>query len=288
MSGSGATVPILMYHSFAARSSSSFRHLTVAPSLFDEQLAALCQAGFGFVRVRDVPSLLRTRPVQDRVVAVSIDDGLADGLDAAATLAARGLTATYFVPTGFVGGTARWLEGDDAKLAMLDWTDLAGLAATGMELGSHGHNHVAADLNPRAVVRADAERSRHALEGAIGTAVSSYAYPFGYQGRSARRAVADAGFARACAIFGLPACRGDEVLALPRLHVGPEMSGEDVVALCSRRWGAVARFEAHQRQRVWTAARRIVPLGPRSSRRVGADNPGSSVGDGAQPVDRIA
>jgi peptidoglycan/xylan/chitin deacetylase (PgdA/CDA1 family) len=288
MTPDAGTVAILMYHSFAPAATSEFHGLSIPPQLLDEHLRALRESGFRLITVRDVPAALLTMRPGDRIAAVTIDDGLGDGLAAAEILGAQGVPATYFIPTAFVGGTARWLGGVEAQRAMMDWPDIVGLARAGMEVGSHGHGHIAADLNDRSVVRDDAQRSRDALEQSLGVAVSSYAYPFGYQGRAARRAVALAGFARACAIFGLPSCRSDDVYALPRLHVGPDMSGEDVVTLCLRRWRPLARFEAHQRQRAWTTARRIVPLGPRSSQRVRAGNPDSSIGDSSLSVDRIA
>lgn len=262
------TVRILMYHGFAPALTPEFHRLTIAPSLFDEHVAALREAGFRLIAVRDVPEALRTTTREDRLAVISIDDGLDCGLVAGSILAKHGAPATFFIPTAFVGGKAQWLEGLESERPMMDWRDLVDLAKTGMEIGSHGHGHIAADLNRASLVRADAQQSREALEEHLGTAITSYAYPFGYQRRKARQAIAAAGFECACAIVGLSASAADDVFALPRLAIFPDTTAEDLVTLCLREWPRAARFEAFQRQRAWTAARRVVRLGPESAQKV--------------------
>ncbi len=99
-------ISILMYHSIARTSTASFRRLTVDPVLFDEHVAALLDAGCQLVCVGDVPALLSAGGTADQgpAVAITIDDGLADAASAADALLARGVPATLFVPTGYVGG----------------------------------------------------------------------------------------------------------------------------------------------------------------------------------------
>jgi peptidoglycan/xylan/chitin deacetylase (PgdA/CDA1 family) len=257
-----------MYHSFSRTPSAGFRDLTVSPEQFGEQLAALRAAAFRFIAVRDVPAALNAADPGARLAAVTIDDGLADGMDAAEVLVAQGLPATYFVPTGFVGATSRWLEAEDASRPILTWQDLSDLGAAGMEIGSHGHAHISADLNREALVRADAARSRELLEERLGTGVPSFAYPFGYQRARSRRAIAAAGFSSACALFGLAARPSDDRLALPRLYVGPDDAPEDLVARCIQRPGPLARWESRQRQHMWTTARIFIGCGPRAARRI--------------------
>ncbi len=267
MSHGAASVAILMYHSFTPTSrSSGLRHLSVEPAAFEEHVAALLGGGFALVAVRDVPAAIRANGVEQRIAAISIDDGLADGLAAAEILARYDAPATFFIPTAFVGGRARWLDGADAERAMFSWDALAGISSAGLEVASHGHGHIAADVNPARIVSADALRSRSELEDHLGVPVSSYAYPFGYQRAAARRAVQAAGFSRACAIFDLPASSHSDPFALPRLQVGPELTAQDIVSVALSRPRWPARFESHQRQRAWTTARRFVRLGPEAAR----------------------
>ena len=122
------TVAVLCYHSVAAQTTPTFAELTVEPSLFAEQIAALQQVGLDVIPFADVPEALASRR---RAVAITIDDGFADVAESACpTLAAHGMTATVFVPTGFVGGRSSWLQGADASEPLLV-TDDHGLGPIG-------------------------------------------------------------------------------------------------------------------------------------------------------------
>lgn len=258
-------IPILMYHSISGLSTPSFREFTVDPLLFDEQLSALIDAGCRFVTVQDVPALLAEGAGADGTipVAISIDDGLADAATGAGTvLDRRRVPATLFVPTKYVGDADR-----------LDWSTLQELAAAGLEIASHGHLHLAADVNEPELVRDDAARSRHKLEAHLGRAVTSYAYPFGYCTPAARRAVREAGFSQACAVMDLPAVASDDPFALPRLFVGPETTPEQLVRIIASRPIRLARRWAEAKQRIWQTGRRWgTGWGPAEAGVVAADS----------------
>ena len=152
--------------------------MTVDPSLFAEHMEALRELSIDVIPFGEVPDALAARR---SAVAISIDDGLADAAEnACPTLARLGMTATLFVPTGYVGGRSGWLRGEDAQRPMLSWATLVSLAQQGFEIASHGQMHIAADLNAPELVERDARASRVELEDRIGRAVSSFAYPFGY------------------------------------------------------------------------------------------------------------
>ena len=258
-------VAILMYHSIAASSTASLRDLTVDPSQFDEQLAALRGAGARLVGVDEVPGLLAGHAHADGgpTVAITIDDGLADvATDALPVLARYDAPATLFVPTAFVGASAGWLRGEEARRPMLEWSALTELADAGMEIGSHGHRHLAADVNDPELIRADALRSRAELQDRLGREIRSFGFPFGYGPPAARAAVRRAGFAQACVVADLPAQAGDDRFALPRLHVGPETTPEALLRLVHHRPSSPARWRARAKQRVWTVGRRRLGWGP--------------------------
>jgi peptidoglycan/xylan/chitin deacetylase (PgdA/CDA1 family) len=265
MSAAAAHVAILMYHSIGAPSTESLRELTVEPSQFDDQLATLHDAGTRFVTVDEVPALLADPAAADGrpTVAVTIDDGLADlATGAVPALARYRAPATLFVPTAFVGATASWLRGDDGRRPMITWPALAELADAGLEVGSHGHRHLASDVNHPDLVRTDALRSRAQLEDRLGRPIRSFCFPFGYGPPAAREAVRRAGFAQACVIADLPAQSGDDRFALPRLHVGPQTTPAALLALVRRRPAPPARWWSHAKQGVWTVGRRRAGWGP--------------------------
>jgi peptidoglycan/xylan/chitin deacetylase (PgdA/CDA1 family) len=262
---STSATAILMYHSIATHTTSGFGGLTVDPARFAEHVAALRDAGVRLVTADAAAGGLAAPDPTDRrpTVAITIDDALADAASGAApALADHGVPATLFVPTAYVGGHAGWLRGVDAQRPLLDWSAIAQLADAGWEIGSHGHRHLACDVNRPDVVRADAAHSRVLLEDRLGRAVHSFGFPFGYGPPAARRAIRAAGFAQACVVADLPAEPQDDRFALPRLHVGPEMTPERLVALVQRRAGAPRRAWALGKQRVWTAGRRWAGWGP--------------------------
>jgi len=259
------TVAVLMYHSVAATTTSAFANLTVDPVLFAEHMAMLREQALDVIPFGEVPGALAAGRA---AVAISIDDGLADAAgEAAPVLLAHGLPATLFVPTGFVGGTSRWLRGEDGNRAMVSWSDLDELARAGFEIGSHGHGHLAADVNPSDMVRRDAAESRIEIEDHLGIAVTSFAYPFGYHTAGARRAIREAGFAQACAVDDLAACADDDRWALPRLAVTPETTSEALLAMVNRSPSRAARGWSRAKRSVWAAGRRCGACGPRESRR---------------------
>jgi peptidoglycan/xylan/chitin deacetylase (PgdA/CDA1 family) len=260
-----ATVAVLTYHSVSRSTTSTFASLTVDPALFDEQLVALGEHGLDVIPFSGVPAALAAGR---GAVAITIDDGLADAAEhAAPALVRRGLPATLFVPSGYVGGSSRWLTGEDAKRSMLSWRALADLTRSGFEIGSHGHLHLAADINPYELVARDALASKIELEDHLGREVGSFAYPFGYHAGPARRAVREAGFSQACAVGDLPARGGDDRWALPRLQVWGGTSPEALLEMVRWQPSATARHWAHAKQRVWHAGRRWAGWGPLEARR---------------------
>jgi peptidoglycan/xylan/chitin deacetylase (PgdA/CDA1 family) len=248
------TVAVLTYHSIAVQTTGAFARLTVDPALFDEHLAVLREHGLDVIPFREVPAALAAG--RD-AVAITIDDGFSDAADnACPALTSHGLPATLFIPTAYVGSASGWLPGDDAWRPMCSWDAIADLARAGFEIGSHGHRHLAADINSPQLVQHDAWVSRIELEDHLDHAVTSFAYPFGYHARSARAAVRAAGFARACALGDLPAHAGADRWALPRLQVLSHTSPEDLLRLVRRRATAPARGWANSKQSIWRAGRR--------------------------------
>jgi peptidoglycan/xylan/chitin deacetylase (PgdA/CDA1 family) len=263
------SVAFLMYHSIARTTTRRFARLTVDPTAFDEHIASLSEAGFRLVTVTQAVDHLCSdaAPTSDRpLVVVTIDDALADvAMGAIPALTRHRARATVFVPTAFVGGRAEWLPGEDGRRPLLDWSDLVTLADAGIEIGSHGHRHIACDVNPGALVEQDARHSREVLEQHLGRPVPSFAFPFGYGPGPARDAIRRAGFRQAVVVSDLLAQGGDDRYGLPRLHVGPGMTAQRLVSLARGRSGTVARRWSHTTKRIWTAPRRHAGWGPREA-----------------------
>jgi peptidoglycan/xylan/chitin deacetylase (PgdA/CDA1 family) len=146
----------------------------------------------------------------------------------------------------------------------MDWGELAEVAARGVEIGSHGHEHAELDVLPPGRMRANITLSRRLLADRLGQPVDSFCYPFGYHTAAVRAAVAAAGFTSACEVgYGLHSRSGDP-FAIRRLIVTntdrPEhlrqlvTTGQDSLLLQLRR-------RTRTPWRILRAARRVASRG---------------------------
>lgn len=150
-------------------------------------------------------------------VAVTFDDGFASDVEVALPLLReRGLTATFFVVSGWLGAPGH-----------LTAEQLAELRAAGMRIGSHGARHRPWRGLEAAALREEAEDSRAALERVTGVAVDELALPFGSYDRRALRAARSAGYRRIHTSDGGPS--DASAWLVPRTTVAAG-DGPDVVA----------------------------------------------------------
>lgn len=253
MSTSPTLVPVLMYHSVGSVMPGGLEHLSVPPQQLAEQLHALQLAGY---QLLGLTSALAAAEAGQRAVGLTFDDGFVDflepGLD---VLRAAGAAATLYVPTRALGRTATWLPQDGEPLPVMSAAQVAEVAAAGIEIGSHGAEHVPMDVLPIGTAAAHLRESRAALEDVIGAEVTSFCYPHGYHSRRLRREVRASGYRTACAIGHRRHRLPGQPLAVQRLHVGPEHDAAAVVRLVDD--GAPALVPSVKRiaTPAWRAAR---------------------------------
>lgn len=221
-------LPVLMYHAVGSPMPPALADLTVPPALLAEQLAALVDDGWGLLGLTEA---LAAHTAGRRVVALTFDDGYVDFVDAALTvLADVSARATLYVPTRAIGRTASWLPAPAADLTLLGADELVEVAAAGVEVGSHGAEHVPMDVLAGAEADRHLTESRAALEDLLQQPVASFCYPHGYHSAALRRRVAAAGYTNACAI-GHRLDRGADRLAVQRLMATPRHTGTDLQRL---------------------------------------------------------
>jgi peptidoglycan/xylan/chitin deacetylase (PgdA/CDA1 family) len=185
---------ILGYHGVAReRRSEDLFMLQLDPGRFRGQLEMMLAAGFRFHTVAELAELAAGAEPPPGHAAISFDDAMRNNLTVALPiLRDLGLTATVYVPTGWLGGRSPWI-GDSGDGAILTAEELRELAAAGWELGAHTVTH--ADLS-----KLDYEGCREEISGSVaalreltGVEVRTFAYPFGPYGRAAVDAVRDCG-----------------------------------------------------------------------------------------------
>ncbi len=212
-------VPILMYHAVTDDPPGWIAPFTVSPAAFASHLDVLVASGREPLTVSQyVDGLRGVASLPPRPVLITFDDGFADfASNALPALAARQLPSTLYVTTGALADRPSECVLPPAE--MLRSTDLAGLAAAGVEIGAHSHTHRQLDLLPAAEVRAEVAGSGDVLAQVLGHRIRSFAYPHSYWRAGVRRLVAAAGFDSACAVGNALSSAHDHPLSLARLTV---------------------------------------------------------------------
>jgi peptidoglycan/xylan/chitin deacetylase (PgdA/CDA1 family) len=157
----------LMYHDVSTAPvgvSGGPQHFSVTRRGFAAQLDQL--AGEGFAG-RSIAECLAT-PAR-RQVAISFDDGdLGQFENGHAELVKRGMTATFFITTDWVG-----------RPGYVSWSQLREMRATGMSIGSHSRSHPFLSELKEAALRAELLGSKDVLDQELCQVTDTIALPGG-------------------------------------------------------------------------------------------------------------
>ena len=188
-------------------------------------------------------------PLTRRTAVVTFDDGYRDNFtEAIPVLKQAGVTATFFVATGFIG-TGREFPHDERALAAaagtsiasirrldtnppdkappvyekLTWDDLRSMEADGFEIGSHTVNHANLGKGDESVIEREVRESLAALVAGLGPGPRAFSFPWGKPPDipvRALHAVKSAGYYSACSAYGGSNSRGRDVFSIRRVDAG--------------------------------------------------------------------
>ncbi|MGE5560786.1 MAG: polysaccharide deacetylase family protein [Chloroflexota bacterium] len=249
--GRSRQVPVLMYHNVAANPANKYE---VSTEAFEAQLKALKQAGYETVSFAQLTAFVeRGAPLPEKPVVMTFDDGYAGVVTTAAPLLAKyGMRAAVSVIGVSVGAdtykdTGQPIAPHFALADAADW-----VRAGVLEVESHSfdmHNtpeldrgHYREGVLPRRgeseqeyirAFREDLEASRSAIESALGTPVTVYAYPYGIHTDLTEVLLAEMGIkitltveeGTNTVVKGLP----QTLRAMKRLEVGADTSPEELL-----------------------------------------------------------
>jgi peptidoglycan/xylan/chitin deacetylase (PgdA/CDA1 family) len=212
-------VLVLCYHAVSDTWSTS---LAISAERLERQLALLLDRSYrGATFTQAV-----TDPPADRTLAVTFDDGFGSVFERALPVLTRlGITASVFVPSGFVGadrpmtwpGVHGWVGGaHEEELAPMTWGELSSLAERGWEIGSHSRTHPRLTMLDDETLADELRASREECAERLGKPCVSLAYPYGDMDERVIDAAARAGYRTAA---GLPA-RLHDAMALNWPRVG--------------------------------------------------------------------
>lgn len=201
------------------------RWLSVAPSLFERQLATLRREGWGTGTPADLEAIAGGGSSGAPTAFLTFDDGYVDNYTTAfPLLREQGLTAMFFLlPSHLDGAAFEWPEvaADQRRhpemMRSLTWAQVEEMAAAGMTFGSHSVTHSHLPQLGDEELRQELLDSRRAIAERLGSC-TTLAYPFGHWDARVAAAARDAGYSFA---FTLPRAHQRDVTpwSIPRISV---------------------------------------------------------------------
>ena len=186
-------VPILTWHSIGPASD----EFTVGEAAFAAQLDAIRGAGFHTVTFHDwLEHQDKGAPLPDKPILLTFDDGDQDAFTAALpALRARGMRATFFLVSGWIGpdDAHRLAQGEPGRRSLI-WPEARALAAAGMEIGSHGVTHRRLPELTKEEALQEMAASKRELEARLLAPVEVFAFPYNASRRRLRGLVREAGY----------------------------------------------------------------------------------------------
>ncbi len=223
--GAVTVVPILMYHYIRELPPNTPDKLgyglSIAPKLFDAELAYLASQSYTSVSMDDVVRHMKSgTPLPAKPVVLSFDDGYADFYTAAWPLLQKyHFSATVYLVVDFLG-----------KPGYMSWQQAQELKAAGVEIGAHTLDHVdLAKLSP-AQARTQIAGSRTALQQRLSAPVDTFAYPSGQFNTETPKLVAEAGFSSAVTTAFGDKHTTDKLMIMPRVRVPGGIRLQDYAA----------------------------------------------------------
>lgn len=179
---------IVMYHRFGEEKYPS-TNTTLAQ--LEDHVGELASGRYAVLPVRKIVEDLQAgRPLPDRAVGISIDDGFVSVFaEAWPRFKKAGLPFTLFTATDYHHQPIR---------GYMSWDQIRELAKDPLvDIGHHSASHLHMADASAAAVRADLEKATKVWEEKIGRRPALFAYPFGEAGLETIEAVKQAGFAAA-------------------------------------------------------------------------------------------
>lgn len=208
---------MLVYHAVVPGRGKPRWPWAVSMRRFCEQLDFLVAEGYSTRTVRELVSAAEGD--RERTAVITFDDGYVDNLAACEELKKRGMRASWFVVTGSLGTSPGWQADGRPAGRLLNAGELRAMQTDGMEIGSHTVSHVRLTEADDRHLSGELSDSKSALEDLLGSAVDSFAYPYGAWDARCAGAVKRAGYAAACTTRTGWALRDRDPYGLRRLTV---------------------------------------------------------------------
>jgi peptidoglycan/xylan/chitin deacetylase (PgdA/CDA1 family) len=208
---------MLMYHAVSPGKIRPNWPWAVSMQQFRAQLDFLVAEGYATPTMGELAAT--PKKWTGRTAVITFDDGYVDNLAACEELQKRGMRASWFIVTGSIGQAPRWPADGRPEGRLLNVRELREMHASGMEIGSHTVNHVRLTEADDTCLAQELSDSKAALEDLLGSAVDSFAYPYGAWDTRCVTATRAAGYRAACTTRTGWALRDGNPFQLRRLTI---------------------------------------------------------------------
>ncbi|MBN1592646.1 MAG: polysaccharide deacetylase family protein [Candidatus Coatesbacteria bacterium] len=197
-----ARVPVFMFHHVEADDASTHRSaLFVSQSKLHEIADWFLERGFESISVKRLAECLDGGDTAslNRKFVFTFDDGARNNFEYAyPLLSSIGCTATFYVPTDYIGMSSDWRKKKNRSFEIMGEDEILALSRDGFEIGSHGCKHT--DLTALAFAELNRQMldSKAVLSGLIGSDVVTFAYPYGLFDARVVECAKQAGYSAAC------------------------------------------------------------------------------------------
>lgn len=212
---------ILMYHAFAEKDEQPHRFI-VPRHKFSRQMQFLKLMRYRVISLEDYVEHLRSyRLPPARSVVITMDDGYRDNRTVAFPVLRRfRFPATVFLVSGSVGECNNWDDKDKLTgRALLSWTDIEELRASGISFGAHTRTHPRLTEIASEELGCEIHGSHADLAEVLSPSTALFAYPYGDYDEAVSEEVEAAGYAASCSVesgINMPAT---DMYALRRVEV---------------------------------------------------------------------
>lgn len=215
-------IPILMYHNIGTPAPADrLPKLWVSTKTFQRQMALIKWLGFRGVSMRDAMPYLSGEIKNQKIVAITFDDGCVDVLEHALPILQRyGHTATCYFVSQRSGEYNAWdAEEIGARKSIMTIAQMKQWHDAGMEVGAHTQTHARLTECDEQTLAREVGDVKTELEDAVGAPVMHFCYPYGSYDANVVSVVERAGYATATTTKRGAATRADKMLELPRIKM---------------------------------------------------------------------
>ena len=209
MSQAADSAVILMYHRFGEN---NFPSTNIRLEQFEAHLQELTSGPYTVLPLPDIVAAIREgRPLPDRTVGISVDDGyLSVYTEAFPRLRNAGLPFTVFVSTDPV---------DQKFPDFMSWDQLREMRDAGATIGAHTATHLHMPANSAARIRDDLMRSNTRFTAELGAMPALFAYPFGEASSEIQTLLRTTGYTAAFGQHSGPYDKSANPFYLPRFAI---------------------------------------------------------------------